>query len=981
LAHPLTELQATLAGRYRFERELGRGGMATVFLATDLKHSRLVALKVLRPEVSASLGGERFAREIAIAARLSHAHILPLYDSGTLEAPGAAPVLFYTMPYVDGHSLRDRLHEQSPLPVAEAIAIAGQVADALDYAHREGIVHRDIKPENILLAAGGALVADFGIARALESAGEARLTQTGLALGTPAYMSPEQASASSKLDGRADVYALGCVLYEMLAGGPPFTGTTAQAVMARHAMDPVPSLRTVNPMVSPALSRAVKRALAKVPGDRFPTAAAFADALAALGTIRTDESDAGVGRRKLGAAAALSVVALAVVLALMLHARPAPQVAADPAVIAVAPFRVDAADPELAYLREGLVDLLATKLGGTIAVRPVDSRTLLSAWRESAPGTNGLSRDRVLTVATRLGAGQVIDGEVTEVGSRVTLSATLRRVEDSGEMTRVKLEGSADSVGQLVDQLAARLLARAAGEPEERLPALAATSAAALRAYLDGWAVMRRGSLGDALKQFQRALAADSTFALAALAATRVLLDGPFDRSDPEAQLAWRLRDRLTPGDRAYLLAMVGPRFPEASGLLDRRQAVQRLVRLSPENADGWNMYTFLMCYEQGDVPITAEQCRAASRRASALDSTNTMTLGIANGFADMFDDTTSLKRTLRLYMRLDSVSPNSRWIQWRAATFLGDTVTARRLALSDSMVSTAASMSLGPVWDMAVYYLHEGRGLGDVEAALQRTLVIAPTGSQRGSVAGMQYELALARGRATNLPEPYPLSDWSKVLSALFAGADPGAAAAAAAALERQVGSPVTDGCCLERFATAEWALEGGRLATARRALADMERYPSSPEGRAAGRGGPRVWALIVAAQIAARDGSRDGSSAAAERLRQLDSALVDRPDEQGPAWMYGNLIAARLHERRGEYAAALAAITREREDYAEPVVVTYHREVGRIAALAGDTATAIRAYQRYLRIRTDAEPRLQPEVQQVKVALAALEQATTVP
>jgi hypothetical protein len=188
---------------------------------------------------------------------------------------------------------------------------------------------------------------------------------------------------------------------------------------------------------------------------------------------------------------------------------------------------------------------------------------------------------------------------------------------------------------------------------------------------------------------------------------------------------------------------------------------------------------------------------------------------------------------------------------------------------------------------------------------------------------------------------------------------------------LERELGSPVTDGCCLERFAVAEWALEGGRLATARRALADMERYPSSPEGRARGLVGPRVWALIVAAQIAARD----AAPSAGERLRRLDSALVDRPDEQGFAWQYGNLIAARLHERRGEFAAALADIRGEREENAEPVAVTFHREGGRIAAEAGDTAGAIRAYQRYLRIRADAEPRLQPEVGLVRAELAALQ------
>ena len=961
-----------MADRYRIERELGRGGMATVYLARDLRHDRPVALKVLRPELSGVLGAERFAREIALAARLSHPHILPFFDSGTLERPGSPPVLFYTMPYVAGRSLRDRLREQPQLPVAEAIAIARQVADALEHAHRQGVVHRDIKPENILLAEAGALVADFGIARALDAAGGGRLTETGLAVGTPAYMSPEQGSGSLRLDGRADIYALGCVLYEMLAGQPPFTGPTAQAIMARHAMDPVPSLRTVRLEIGAGLSRVVRRALAKVPSDRYPTAADFAGALAAPDTIRTDEWAAGVGRQRRRIAAALAAAALAAVLAVTLILRRSPPVAADPAVIAVAPFRVNAADPGLAYLREGLVDLLATKLGGTIAVRPVDSRTLLSAWRSAGHGTADLSRTQALAVAGRLGAGRLIEGEVVDRGGRVALVATLRQVPDGRELTRLRVEANADSLTPMIEQMAARLLARAAGEPEERLPALAATSAVPLKAYLDGWALMRRGRLEDALKQFRRALAADSTFALAALAATRVLLDGPFDRSDPEAQLAWRLKDRLTPGDRAYLLAMVGPRYPAASGLLDRRQAIQQLVQLSPGNADAWNMYTLLMCVEQRGVTITRAQCRAAVHRAADLDSTNAMTVGFANAWAAMLDDTTGLRRTLRLYVRLDSVSPRSRLIQWSAATMLGDSVTARRHALSDSMVSTAASASMGVVWDMAVHYLNDGRGLEDIEAALQRTLAIAPTGSQRGSVANMRYDLALARGRATGLPEPYPIPDWSKVLSALFVGADGEATGTAIAALEAQVGSPVTDGCCLERFAAAESALERGRLATARRALADMERYPGSSEGRAAGRGGPRVWALIVAAQIAARE----HSSSAVQRLHALDSALVDRPEEQGLAWLYGDLIAARLHEARGEYAEALADIRGEWYGV-EPVVITFHREAGRIAALAGDTATAIRAYERYLRIRGDAEPRLQPEVQQVRSALAALEQA----
>ncbi len=277
----LARLQAGLAGRYRIERELARGRTATVFLGHDLKHDRPVALKVLHPELAAAVGSVRFLREIQFAARLQHPHIVALHNSG--EADG---LLYFVMPYVVGESLRDRLDREPQLPIAEALRVAGEVADALGYAHGLGVVHRDIKPENILLADGRALVADFGIARAIGAAGSERLTETGMALGTPAYMSPEQATEDGQVDGRSDVYALGCVVYETLAGTPPFTGATAQAILARHAVDPVAPIRTVRDTVSEGVERAVLKALAKVPADRYPDAAAFARPSGASSQIR-----------------------------------------------------------------------------------------------------------------------------------------------------------------------------------------------------------------------------------------------------------------------------------------------------------------------------------------------------------------------------------------------------------------------------------------------------------------------------------------------------------------------------------------------------------------------------------------------------------------------------------------------------------------------------------------------------------------------
>src|SRR2546421_11268993 len=279
----LPRIQAALAKRYAIQRELGHGGMAVVFYAEDRKHHRPVAVKVLRPELGAVIGSERFLREIEIAAQLTHPHILPLYDSGA-----AVGLLYYVMPYVEGESLRDRLEREKQLPLDDALQIAREVADALSFAHSYGVVHRDIKPENILLEAGHAVVSDFGIARAVTAAGARRITQTGVALGTPAYMSPEQAAAETELDGRSDVYSLGCVLYEMLAGQPPFTGPTGQAVIAKRFTDPVPSARRLRETIPLPMDQAIAKALARAPADRFATPHQFAEALRASGEARPD---------------------------------------------------------------------------------------------------------------------------------------------------------------------------------------------------------------------------------------------------------------------------------------------------------------------------------------------------------------------------------------------------------------------------------------------------------------------------------------------------------------------------------------------------------------------------------------------------------------------------------------------------------------------------------------------------------------------
>ncbi|HTT66957.1 MAG TPA: protein kinase, partial [Gemmatimonadales bacterium] len=320
-------LSAALADRYRIERELGQGGMATVYLAHDLRHDRPVALKVLRAELAAVIGAERFLAEIRTTANLQHPHILPLFDSGAADS-----FLYYVMPYVEGESLRDRLTREKQLPVDEAVRYATEVAGALDYAHRHGVVHRDIKPENILLAEGQALVADFGIALAVSrSDGGTRMTETGMSLGTPHYMSPEQAMGEREITPKADVYALGCVLYEMLLGEPPFTGPTAQAVVAKVMTEKPGPIVARRDRVPAHVEDAVFTALEKLPADRFATAAEFAAALAAGGTgtraTRRATAAPRPGRRWTVVAAGVGLLAAGLVLGVALTRRGGPPIA------------------------------------------------------------------------------------------------------------------------------------------------------------------------------------------------------------------------------------------------------------------------------------------------------------------------------------------------------------------------------------------------------------------------------------------------------------------------------------------------------------------------------------------------------------------------------------------------------------------------------------------------------------------------------
>jgi TolB-like protein/Tfp pilus assembly protein PilF len=499
--------------------------MAAVYLAHDLKHERPVALKVMRPELAATLGPARFLREIRLCARLQHPHILAVLDSGTVgSTAGGTDLLWFTMPFVEGESLRGRLTREGQLPVADAVRIAREVADGLHHAHQHGVIHRDIKPENILLSGGHALIADFGIARAPGTDGEQhdRLTETGTTLGTPQYMSPEQATGERVLDPRTDIYSLGCVLYEMLAGEPPFTGPNQQAILAKRLTGTAPRPSTVRE-VPPAIDRTVERALARSPGDRFATAADFAAALdsAALDIPRQAPREA-FGRRRaaaLAVAAGLTMAVLGGYLAIRGDEGPAPRASA-----AVLPFVDLSAERDQEYFSDGLTEELITSLSQIEGLR-VAARTSSFQFKDRNADVREVGRS--------LDVGAVVEGSVRRSGSRLRVAAQLVNAEDGYQLWSQVYDRELTDVFAVQEEIARAIVQALRVElGVARSAALSKAPTRDLEAYdlyLRGrfaWNNRSAAALPQAVRYLQQAVARDSGFARAwaALADAYVLV-------------------------------------------------------------------------------------------------------------------------------------------------------------------------------------------------------------------------------------------------------------------------------------------------------------------------------------------------------------------------------------------------------------------------------------------------------------------------
>jgi serine/threonine protein kinase/Tfp pilus assembly protein PilF len=546
--------------------------MATVFLAEDLKHHRQVAIKVMHPDINSDVATERFLREIEIVAGLTHPHILPLHDSG--QADG---LLYCVMPFIEGESLLDRLQREKQLPVEDALQITREVADALGYAHERGIIHRDIKPANILLQDGHAVVADFGIARAVERAADRGITQTGMAMGTPAYMSPEQGSGGHDLDGRTDIYSLGCVVYQMLAGTPPYVGVTPYAVIKRHLLDPVPSVRTVRDSVPEPVEYAITKALAKVPTDRYQTAGEFASAL-----LAPDLAGRPIPRRRV---AVLALVGMTMLLAGVWYVGRQSVPAAGPvsASIAVLPFADMSPDKDQEYFSDGISEELLNLLA-KIPELQVAARTSSFSYK----GENV----KIADVARDLNVAHILEGSVRKAGNEVRITAQLIKADDGFHMWSETWDRSLDDIFAIQDEIAADVVAQLKVTLLGAAPTVEATDPAAYALYLQARQLGRQGTaegLEQSMALYQQALAIDPDYA----AAWAGLARNYYTQAGTE----------LHPIDEGYQLA---------------REAANRALAIDPEYAPAYAQLGYIAVYH-GDLAAAARHLE----RALALDPTN----------------------------------------------------------------------------------------------------------------------------------------------------------------------------------------------------------------------------------------------------------------------------------------------------------------------------------------------------------------------
>jgi len=639
-------LESALLSRYNLDRELGRGGMATVYLAIDLRHERRVALKVLHPELSSALGPDRFLREIKLAARLNHPHIVPLFDSG--EAAGH---LYYVMPVVEGETLRDRLLREGQIPVAESLQIIRGIASALDYAHRQNIVHRDIKPENVMLQDGEALVMDFGIAKALSAASTDTLTQTGMMVGTPAYVSPEQAAGETQIDGRSDQYSLACVLYEMVSGRKPFQGPTAQAILSKRFSDPIPSLRSVYTETTDEVETAMTRAMSKESSERFSTTMDFARALVATQITTPDGSPIHGG-------------------------------ASGGKSIAVMPFTNMSSDPEGDFFADGIADEIITALSKIKALK-VSSRSSSFSFK-------GKNED-IREIGRKLQASTILEGSVRKAGKRLRLTAQLVNAANNEQLWAERYDRELEDVFLIQDEIAQSIVAAlrvVLSDDEKRaIEQVHTPNVEAYGFYLRGRQYFhqhRRKSHEYARQMFERAIELDPDYALAhsGVADCCSFLYQYFDaspsnlkRADAASRRALELAPGLAEAHASRGLAVsLSERFEEAD------TEFEMALRLDPKSFEAAYFYA-RSCVAQGRNADAAKWFeRAISVRPDDYASL-ALLAGVYGSLGEHEKSIHASRRaydTARKHLELTPDDPRALYMGAMSLTALGESEKAR---------------------------------------------------------------------------------------------------------------------------------------------------------------------------------------------------------------------------------------------------------------------------------------------------------------
>ena len=963
-------LERALAGRYELQRELGGGGMASVFLARDLKHGRSVAIKLLGSAFTQAVGQARFLREIAITATLQHPHILPLHDSGEIGGQ-----MFYVMPFVEGGTLRARMQRDRQMPIEDIVAIVRALAGALDYAHARNVVHRDLKPENILLSAGQPTLADFGIAVA--DASRERLTATGVAVGTPHYMSPEQIEGI--VGPACDVYALGVVAYEMISGETPFTGSGARVLSRALSEEPPPIRRTDIPV---DVDAAVRKALMKAPEDRYKTAGDFAGALALAAGIQSGSTRQAPRRQRtvVGAAVAGIVVILSAWFALFRTSAPVDG-PLDDHVIAVLPMRVTASDSSYNYLREGALDLLGAQLTGAGMPRSVDTRVVLRAWRKAVAASGSeLSLQQSIALARSLGAGRTLIGEFVANRAGVTMNAQLIRTRDATVLGRHTESATTDEIG-LVNRVLTRLLATALGESVERLSGLS-DSLMAIKAYLRGLELYRAGKSAGAIDQFGRALEIDRTFAAAALWQSLATSRGGGARKFLADSMVWAMKDRLSQRDQAMIASVwsFGPNYPGVSTMADFLRAFRRAAEVNPDRSEPWMDLGTALAEYGAAAGVEGFRLRAAAAldSAIALDSGMVPALQARFNVALAMNDSTIIRRLSPLVFPQDSVPVEIEGLRYLGASVLADSTALRSLRdlrrpllkVNTGYEILDGSVTMRRSLDGAEAIV---RSRAPDSASWKRPLLFdyAVVRGAFGSATELVGALPNGVGNAVyqSVPTLVPLAIVAPMYET-YAVASLQALPAIQARIFPARRFETVNLCFAEL-----WRVSRGDTVHWSARAAIMKRQIDSIRTRGlVARVGPMPVCPLLVAAFVEQGGAGASDTLALHRLDSL-MALGTGRDITGPL---ANFMIAQWRAARGEYQPALSALRRRVYAAFRPsylLAPDFLREEGRVASLAGDTARAIEAYRAVLTLRDRPEPGpMQDQVNRARVALTAL-------